>query len=354
MERLEVNEAVLYEIFSDSTAKQELLDFLTYIIDEELAQGDDMDCDLIDACTDALLELQEESTERTQKIFTLLSDEKFRKQIQKQSVLKKRHIRILAVSAAAAMLLLTVGSVYSKQATGETLIKRVEKTIQSWFESENVDLPEPTVVAQTTTAPTPTVPTTSEITTAAPTTAPQRTAEPTPIAETEILPARIYGIFPENLKTTYQVGEKLDMQGVRVMVVELDGAEHEIPLTDCQVTTERGFSRNIGHYTVTVFYKGLSFSYPVTVIAQKDTVLLNSIYGTFSESFSFTVASFDNLDFSGITVTAVYSDGSEREIPIEDCEITVEQNFAEMENKALVTVNYEDTSFSFLLTKEAM
>ena len=94
------------------------------------------------------------------------------------------------------------------------------------------------------------------------------------------------------------------------------------------------------------------FSYDVKVYAEKTSVILNSIYGTFPDGFSFKTESFDNMDFSGITVTAVYSDGSEKNIPISECEITVEKNFMEFENKAMVTVAYEECSFSFVMTKE--
>lgn len=351
METLKINKDVLYALLADDTFRNELTEYLNRVIDAELEKGDAMDCDLIDACAEILLELQAETAESAQTAVVLLSDEKFCKKIQKHSLLRKKQQRILAVSAAAALLLFTAGSVYSRQTTGETLAKRMEQKIASWFESERVETPEqPTAAEEISTVPAPVPETTTEAE-IEPTTV--KTISAIPMQTQEILPASIYGVFPSDLKTEYQVGEALNMRGVRVFAVELDGTEREIPLSDCQVTTERGFSRDPGRYTVTVFYKGLSFSYSVTVVAQKDTVMLNSIYGTFPEGFSFTVTSFDNLDLNGLTVTAVYSDGSEREIPLSDCEITVEPNFMELENKALVTVNYEDRTFSFILTKEA-
>lgn len=352
METLKINKDVLYALFADSAFQKETVDFLNRVIDAEFEKGDGMDCDLIDACAEVLLELQAETAESVQTAFALLSDVKFRKQIEKHTLLHKKRQRIFAVSAAAALLLLTAGSVYSRQTTGETLTKRIEQKIEAWFESERVETPEqPTAAEEISTVPAPVPETTTEAKTEPATV---KSVAATALTQPqETLPARIYGVFPEDLKTEYQVGEALDMRGVRVIAVELDGTERELPLSDCQVTTERGFSRDPGRHTVTVFYRGLSFSYSVTVVAQKDTVILNSIYGTFPEGFSFTVTSFDDLDLNGLTVTAVYSDGSEREIPLSDCEITVEPNFMELENKALVTVNYEDRTFSFILTKEA-
>lgn len=358
MERLQINETVLRELFADAAATQELADFLNSVIDDELEKGDGMDCDLVDACVDALEELQNANAQGADGVLLLLNSEKFLKEIKKHSVLQKNHQRVLAVASAAAVLLLVAASAHSKQTTGDTLAKRIEQKIEAWFSVERVEPSEPTetqMQSEITTVPAelPTVPETGP----EPATVPEpetrkvvtKINEPTPQNE----PVRIYGIYPEDLKTEYKVGETLDMHGVRVMTVLPDGTERELALADCDVTTPRGFSRDPGKYPVTVFYKGLSFSYTVTVYAEKDTVILNSIYGTFSEDFSFTVQSFDGLDFSGMTVTAVYSDGSTREIPLEDCEITVEPNFMELENKALVTVSYEERAFSFILTKEA-
>lgn len=53
-----MNETVLRELFADAAATRELSDFLNSVIDAELEKGDGMDCDIIDACVDALTELQ--------------------------------------------------------------------------------------------------------------------------------------------------------------------------------------------------------------------------------------------------------------------------------------------------------
>lgn len=348
-----MNETVLRELFADAAATRELSDFLNSVIDAELEKGDGMDCDIIDACVDALTELQNPNAQGTDAVLTLLDNEKFLKEIKKHSVLRQKRQCALALTSAAAVLQLVASSAYSKQTTGETLSKRIEQKIEAWFSLEHVETPE---IPEAPSQPAPTAVSSEEPS------APEAEIEPettvaavkktAPTPKTE--PVRIYGIFPENLKTEYKVGEALDMHGVRVIAVLTDGTERELALSDCDVTTERGFSRDPGKYTVRVFYKGLSFSYVVTVTAEKDTVILNSIYGTFPEGFSFTVQSFDDLDFNGLTITAVYSDGSERQIPLADCEITVEPNFMELENKALVTVSYEDRSFLFILTKEAV
>jgi len=173
-----------------------------------------------------------------------------------------------------------------------------------------------------------------------------------PTTEAELQLTRIYGIFPDDLKTEYVVGETLDIQGVRVMTVYEDGSEREIPLDDCLVNTQRGFPYDPGSYTIQVFYQGLSFSYPVRVTAQKESVILNSIYGSFEPGFDFTTDSPASPDLSSMTVTAVYSDGSERVLSADEYDVTVSPNFLDNPDKTLVTVSYLDRTFSFILTKE--
>lgn len=352
MEQLYVNEAVLLSVFQDRQAYQELSDFLNDAIDAEFRKGDEMDCDFIDACTDALEMLQKENGVSQNTLTVLLSQEKFLKAIQKRSAKNTGKYKRLTAICACAVLLVAAGSMYSATETGTSLKRQISNKLSAIFTVENTTalsdptentVPESTSAAEESTEPTAPKPT-----------EPVTQRKPAAVkANAEQLPARIYGIFPNDLKTEYEIGEPLHMQGIRVIAVWEDGKETEIPLSDCNVTTERGFSRDQGRYHVTVFYKGLSFSYTVTVNAEKDTKILNSIYGTFADSFTFTVESFDNLDFSGMTVTAVYSDGSEEDIPLKACEITVEKDFMGLENKALVTVTYEDRAFSFILTKEA-
>lgn len=351
MEKLYVDESVLLSVFNDKQAFSELSAFLTDAMDAEFEKGDAMDCDFIDACTDALDALQRENGISKTTLTVLLSQEKFLKAIQKRSAQNTGKYKRLTAICACAALLVAAGSMYSTTETGASLKRQISNKLSSIFTVENTTaLPDPTErteLESTTAAEESTEPTASE------STEPVTQRKPAVKANAEQLPSRIYGIFPDTLKTEYEIGEPLDMQGVRVMAVWEDGKETEIPLSDCSVTTDRGFSRDQGRYNVTVFYKGLSFTYTVTVNAEKDTKILNSIYGVFPEDFAFTVESFDNLDFSDMTVIAVYSDGSEQEIPLNVCEITVEKDFMELENKALVTVTYEDRAFSFILTKEA-
>lgn len=348
MEKLYLNETVLRELFSDRAATAEFTVFLNGMIDEELSKGDEADCDLIDACIDALEELQKENGEGHPALTALLSQEKFLKSIQRHSVARRGAYKKLSVICASLVLLFAAGSVYSEQTTGQSMVRQIGNKLAAMFTTGEVE----TTLPEETTAPVPESTTeTTEPETAA--SEPETTTRPRAKAQKAVTTERIYGVLPDDLKTMYKVGESLDTTGLRVIAVKSDGTETEIPLTDCEISVDRAFSRDPGKYTVTVSYQGLSFGYGVTVYAQKDTAVLNSIYGAFPAGYDFTVESFDDLDFSCMTVAAVYSDGSERTLTAEEYEVTVERNFMELENKALVTVAYQDRAFSFILTQEA-
>ncbi|MDE5993924.1 MAG: bacterial Ig-like domain-containing protein [Oscillospiraceae bacterium] len=348
MEVLKLNHSILRQILNDREAIDELREFLNFIIDDELSKDENTDCDLIDECINALEELDFENSFEKPHLTAILSEEKFIKKIQMKSILQKDRYKKLAVICASLVLLIAAGSV--KTESGETVAKSITNKIASVFNIESI------------------APQAEESTAAKPETEPTR-AEPvsetpseTPTAQQEepttqqpkisVSLEKIQGVLSKKAKTEYKLGEELDLSGVQIFAVYSNGNEKQIPLDECDISVPKNFSKDAGRYKITISYQGKSFSYNVTVYAEKESVILNSIYGTFPDGYNFKTESFDNLDFSGMTVTAVYSNGSEKNIPLSECEITVEKNFMELENKALVTVSYEGRTFSFVLTKE--
>lgn len=347
MAALQMNAEILNRILDERAQKEEIISFLEEVIDDELARGDEADCDLIDACVEVL-----ESETESERFLRLLSKPSFLRAVQRRSVYYKRRYRTAAAVCACAVLLVAATAGSMQTDSGAALAKRVQQKLEAIFTEESTA---PAPQEESTTQAPVTAPET-EVTEEAPT-SPETTEAPTvqktaPTIEAELQLTRIYGIFPESLKTEYVVGETLDMQGVRVMTVYEDGSEREIPLDDCLVNTQRGFPYDPGNYTIQVFYQGLSFSYPVRVTAQKESVILNSIYGSFEPGFDFTTDSPASPDLSSMTVTAVYSDGSERVLSADEYDVTVSPNFLDNPDKTLVTVSYLDRTFSFILTKE--
>lgn len=352
MEKLKFSLSIIRQILNDREAAEELREYLNFVIDEELSKDENADCDLIDECIDALMELEDENSPEKPHLTVILSEEKFLKNIQKKSYFHKDRYKKLAVICASAVILIAAGSI--KTDSGQTVAKTITNKLAAVFNIENIDRqPEKNIETE----PSVSEPTTEELTTEKPTE--EITEKPT---EQENVPTvkavnpvtleKIYGVLSKSAKTEYKIGEELDLSGVQIFAVYSDGKEKQIDISECTVSVPNNFSKNAGKKTVTVNYQGKTFSYDVKVYAEKTSVILNSIYGTFPDGFSFKTESFDNMDFSGITVTAVYSDGSEKNIPISECEITVEKNFMDLENKAMVTVAYEECSFSFIMTKE--
>lgn len=349
MQSLIITDEILRDLWDERGFLAECRCLLNETIDAELERGDEMDVTLIDACADALLFLQAEDPAPAT-LQTLQSCEKLRRKICARSAYGIRRHRVLYAACACAVLLVAAGTAASQTTTGERITRSVSERIAALFGREETTLPAPEPEEPAETQPAVTEPVTQT---------PSEPAEPVTRAvrkaaakEVESEPVRMYGVFPDTLKTEYFVGEKLDTTDIRAMVVYSDGSEREIPLANCTVQTGSGFSQDPGKYTVTVFYKGLSFSYGVTVNAVPESVILNSIYGVFPPDYTFTVPSFEDIDLSGMTVKAVYSDGSERTLTPEEYEITIERNFMDLENKALVTVSYRERAFSFILTKE--
>ena len=368
MERLMLNSSILRQILNDREAADELREFLNSVIDEELSNAENMDCDLIDECVSALEELDFEDSLERPHLAAIVSQEKFVKKIQSKSKLQAdRYKKLIAICASTAILL-AVGSV--KTESGQTVVKTITNKIAAVFNIESPDpKPEESTTNEPKTEPTTVEPITetttkatepeSEITTERPTETPIKTVNAhkppestTKKPEKPVTLQQIEGTLSKKAKTDYILGEELDLSGVIISAIYSDGTKIQIPLDECQVSVPEKFSKAVGRYKVTVSYQGKSFSYEVAVYAEKSSAILNSIYGTFPDNYDFKVESFDNLDFSEMTVTAVYSDGTETVIPLSECEITVEKNFMELENKALVTVTYEERSFSFVLTKE--
>lgn len=352
MEKLKFSLSIIRQILNDREAVEELREYLNFVIDEELSKDENADCDLIDECIDALMELEDENSPEKPHLTVILSEEKFLKNIQKKSYLHKDRYKKLAVICASAVILIAAGSI--KTDSGQTVAKTITNKLAAVFNIENIDRqPEKNIETE----PSVSEPTTEELTTEKPTEEitekpTEQENEPTVKAVNPVTLEKIYGVLSKSAKTEYKIGEELDLSGVQIFAVYSDGKEKQIDISECTVSVPNNFSKNAGKKTVTVNYQGKTFSYDVKVYAEKTSVTLNSIYGTFPDGFSFKTESFDNMDFSGITVTAVYSDGSEKNIPISECEITVEKNFMDLENKAIVTVAYEECSFSFIMTKE--
>jgi hypothetical protein len=143
-------------------------------------------------------------------------------------------------------------------------------------------------------------------------------------------------VFPHNMKTEYEKIEELDFSDILLQLTYSNGDNKEIPLDVC--TIDIGSPDENGKVRIDVSYEGKSTSFFVVVQSEqeKNPVILNSIYGRFTEGYS--------VDY--MEVVAVYSDSSEKIIPKESCNILTQ--YSDEFGADIVVVEYGGCSFSFL------
>lgn len=147
-------------------------------------------------------------------------------------------------------------------------------------------------------------------------------------------------------KTEYVQGEDLDLSDLGVIAVYSDGTTEEIA-EGYEVT---GYDPNaLGTQEVTVTYKGVSAVFTVTVKASEEpqpTLDRIELGGDVKTEYTQGEA----LDLSGLTVTAVYSDGSKVELKAGD--YTVSGYDPNTAGEQTVTVTYGGKTAAFTVTVE--
>ncbi len=143
-------------------------------------------------------------------------------------------------------------------------------------------------------------------------------------AETEIKPARL--VLTPPAKTVYNVGESLDLSGLKVKVVYNNGEEKE--LSAQEYTVADSFEPNVdGAQTIAVTYtqngKTVIAGFAVNVRVSEETIRLAGLeIISKPEKTQYKVNEAQTLDTKGLAVKAVYSDGTEKPLQLSECEIT--------------------------------
>ena len=144
-------------------------------------------------------------------------------------------------------------------------------------------------------------------------------------------------------KTEYIQGEELDLTGLTVTAVYSDVTEKEIT----EGYTVTGYDANAaGEQTITVTYEGKTADFKVTVKkAEVPAPILTEIKVTAPEKTEYTQG--EELDLTGLTVTAVYSDGTEKEITEG---YTVTGYDADATGEQTITITYGGMTAEFTVT----
>lgn len=326
MARINVDSRVL-----NNLRNEDIIASLNEIIDRELAKDlDKMNTELVDACVDALVEIEKENDDKFNALIPLMSSEKFLREITKE----KKGFKSLNIFARAAIIAAVVASgtftanAAVEQITGVNMLQSlgnaVHDQLEDWgiiktnggitqFEGEDDDGEVTTTTTTTTTEPTtvettkPSKPetttkkgivqfegedddgdeTTESQTSATKPSKPSHqdtetttkkppvptTVEPVTVPDDEPAP-EIYliGVKAEydNFKTEYIYGEELTYDGLTLTKVFSDGTQENLPLELCYYTTGIDMNKT-ADYTLTIIYQTCKIQIPITVRPDEDS-----------------------------------------------------------------------------------
>lgn len=139
------------------------------------------------------------------------------------------------------------------------------------------------------------------------------------------------------IKNQYILGEELDLTGLTVSANYDDGSKVDVT-RDVQVS---GYDKNkVGEQTVTVSYKGQSATFTIKVA---EAVVLKNIELVLPTKLEYTVG--ETMSLEGMSVKAIYSDGTVRDIPL--AEVTITGFDSTQAGEKAVTVTYKDKVATF-------
>lgn len=344
-----VNEKILNSLFNDKNFNTELKAMLNEMIDEELRKEPDaMDCDLIDECTNMLIELEQEEDDGFAVLIPMMSSEKI------MAVCKTNGFKYLSrgmrASLIACIILLsgfTANTVIAKVFDvniAQEVVNSISEKLQDWgiiADAEEDDIIVEKVPGTTEKS----VETTTQPATAQATTKTEKketttknntiikkqtehaetttkTEESTPVQTTkpeikdivveikeDAKPVALRLEFSKDFKTEYLWGESLDTRGLTVTAVYDGGATRTVDTADC---TFKGYNKALeGTQKIVVTYDGASATFEITLkkTAQKTERTVTGVQASFPTKLIYTTED-TKLSLDGMRAKLLYSDGS--------------------------------------------
>ena len=320
---------------NDDSFYSSLIAELEEIIEEELSKDiEEMNAELIDDCCLAIENLQNAlNGEKSEEYKAVKNVEK----IINQHNRKLRSIYIGAAACAAVAVLCAITSVKltGQNAQGSLKLNSFLNSIFNINEHTAIN-PETTKVEETTAETT--VINEGSTTSLPETTEGQVTELTTSPGITSPVPdvCKITAILPPGFKTEYTKASQINLSQVKVKVSYSPENEKVVSIDECNV--EIGKPDKKGRTQITITYDDIFTSIYVNIRSEeeKNPLTLNSIYGTFDDSYN----------VESMRVFAVYSDGTEKEIP--KGKYTVTREYSEDFEADIVIVEYGGCSFQFL------
>lgn len=312
MTQLVFNKQIANNIFNDNLFREELIMALNELIDIELSKSDDeIDFELIDAYTDALNELYDEKG-IARVFWKLQTVEEFTNSITGNKKWKNLSLAMkITLTACALFAFVISANSVTEKVTGYNVIEHVASAVQEFFTGE-------TLTNDSTT------------TTEAQTQLEESTTETTTEAVTEEYTEENTTVKVEKQEATVTPQPQITPQNPNLSQV----LSPTTPPTEAatETTTAEPFTRVDEEAT----------AIPIVI----------KLTGEFAEGFKKNYIVGEEADFSGLTITAQYDNGETKQITVDECNV---YGFStETPANRIVTVEYEDCSFSFLIrVKEA-
>ncbi len=147
-------------------------------------------------------------------------------------------------------------------------------------------------------------------------------------------------------KTSYFVGDLLDVSGLTLEVAKNNGEQYDVTVTAEMVT---GFdSTTAGEQTLTITYNDLTTSVKVTVVA----ITVDSI-AVKTEPTKTTYKKGEELDLTGLKIEATKNNGSKEEITVTTDMVTGFDSTTIGEQTLTITYNGKTTTFTVTVEKKS-
>lgn len=321
MNTMTLNKKIAENIFDDEKFKVELTEALNALIDAELAKNDEeISFELIDMYSEALNKIYD-GKDINRIFISLQTVEELQDFIKsdKRFTLLARAAKITLAACAVLALTVTANTV-AKEATGYNFLEKMAQAVKTVFTGEIADPPD----APHTTEPY------SENNTAEYYESEKQTEID---STTENVSVSAVSSAEPNSQNSVSASKPTDKPQIKPQNPNLSEVlSPEEPPTQAQTetTTREPFTRPDEDKTAA----------PVVI-------KLTPQYG---EGFKKNYKVGENADFSGLTVTAVYDNGTQRQIPLGECNV---YGFStDTAANRIVTVEYEGCSFSYLIRVE--
>lgn len=332
-----VNEKVINSLFDDKAFNTELKAMLNRMLDDELEKDTDaIDCDLIDVCTNMLIELEQEEDSGFAVLIPMMSSNKLMAAC-KTSGFKylSRGMRASLIACIILLSGLTANTVIAKvfdYNVAEEVVNSISEKLQDWGliasaeeENEIVVDKKPSTTAAPKQVESTTQPTTKAVKKQA--AAVQATTEKaksdTPVQTTakpeikdvtveikeDAKPVALRLALSESFKTEYLWGESLDVRGLTVTAVYDGGATRTVNTEDC---TFKGYNKALeGTQKIVVSYDGASATFEITLkkTTQKTERTVTGVQASYPTKLVYTTED-TKLRLDGMRAKLLYSDGS--------------------------------------------